>query len=100
MGKTEAILEDHVAKAESTKSTTVQKGANWWNPLFLQRRTLLVFLLIYAALIVAFGAISSHSNKHHGLGTVPHRNYLLWQYGPTAGKLRPLPSIAINLLTA
>ncbi|KAK7731299.1 hypothetical protein SLS57_001235 [Botryosphaeria dothidea] len=99
MGKTEAILEDHVAKAESTKSTTVQKGANWWNPLFLQRRTLLVFLLIYAALIVAFGAISSHSNKHHGLGTVPHRNYLLWQYGPTAGPQPAERSILLDFVS-
>lgn len=75
------------AEVESVQVRTAKADADWWNPVFLQKRVLLAFLVTYGGLIVAFCALMSYSGKHAGLGTVPRRNYLLWQYGPTAGRL-------------
>ncbi|KAF2142285.1 uncharacterized protein K452DRAFT_358124 [Aplosporella prunicola CBS 121167] len=60
------------------------KKPKWWTPFFLGRKISFAFLIAYIALISTLAALYQFSNTHKGIATADPKQYLLWQYGPTA----------------
>jgi hypothetical protein len=55
-----------------------------WTPFFLRRWTLVVFIIFFALLMIAFAVMFGVSNRDQGLATADPKWYYLWVYGPTA----------------
>lgn len=52
-----------------------------WRPLFLHRRVLALFVLLFAALVAGLEAVLVISNQNDGLRKSNEASRLLWQYG-------------------
>ncbi|KAH7304741.1 hypothetical protein B0I35DRAFT_400873 [Stachybotrys elegans] len=55
-----------------------------WEPLWLLRSTLLVFVSLFIALLLAAGLLFNFSQRNNGLATEVEENSYAWRYGPTA----------------
>ncbi|KAK0614501.1 hypothetical protein B0T14DRAFT_528606 [Immersiella caudata] len=55
-----------------------------WTPFFLRRPTLVVFIVIFVLLMLAFAILFGISNRDQGLASANPNWYYLWVYGPTA----------------
>ncbi|KAL0257964.1 hypothetical protein SLS55_007132 [Diplodia seriata] len=55
-----------------------------WTPLYLRKVTVVGFLLIYVALLVALVVLGVVDQKHQGLANSTTSRHYLWTYGPTA----------------
>ncbi|KAE8312565.1 hypothetical protein BDV41DRAFT_577507 [Aspergillus transmontanensis] len=65
-------------------SSATPKSQVHWRPCYLRRRVLLLFLLIFVAMIAALEALHRVSSAHYGLGSSVENLHYSWTYGPTA----------------
>ncbi|KAK3317978.1 hypothetical protein B0H66DRAFT_515995 [Apodospora peruviana] len=55
-----------------------------WRPLYLQRKILASFAVVFAGLAVSIGALFDLSSKNSGLGTTTAAGHYLWRLVPTS----------------
>ncbi|KAK3934841.1 hypothetical protein QBC46DRAFT_425492 [Diplogelasinospora grovesii] len=77
------LLEAELGKGAGEKRPTLVDVDLPWRPFCLQRKVLVSFVVILAALVVLLEALWEYSVHHAGLPT--HKvGYYLWRLGPTA----------------
>lgn len=69
---------------ETSESSSQVKA---WNPIFLGRTTLLIFIALFGAMTVALALLYHFSQLHNGISTQLSKNHYSWKYGPTSCKL-------------
>ncbi|KAF2141563.1 uncharacterized protein K452DRAFT_333269 [Aplosporella prunicola CBS 121167] len=60
------------------------KGSRLWTPIYLQRKVLVFFIIVFVVIIAVLAILLQYSNTHQGFASADPKKYLLWQYGPTA----------------
>lgn len=55
-----------------------------WTPFWCQRSVLLVFFLIFVAILTVLEVVNVYSKRHHGFIEALNDEYYLWTYAPTA----------------
>ena len=55
-----------------------------WRPLWMRRWILILFTLLFIAVIAALEVLSVTSNQHDGLASTSTSYHYFWTYGPTA----------------
>ncbi|OQE22615.1 hypothetical protein PENSTE_c010G05295 [Penicillium steckii] len=62
---------------------TLYNGTGW-RPAYLQRRVLILFILLFAGLIAALEVLDHVSNVNYGIASSIESRHYSWTYGPTA----------------
>ncbi|KAI6081908.1 hypothetical protein F4821DRAFT_264470 [Hypoxylon rubiginosum] len=68
----------------SYQETMLSKAGLSWRPVYLRRRVLLAFAVIFTIIVVAIEALAYISTMNQGLVAGQYRLQYLWKYGPTA----------------
>ncbi|KUM62199.1 hypothetical protein ACN42_g4914 [Penicillium freii] len=68
----------------SSHSQQTEHRISGWQPSYLRSRMLIVFVVIFCAVIAALEAINHVSQVHNGIASSNESRHYLWTYGPTA----------------
>jgi hypothetical protein len=68
------------------RSLTRNREQEGWTPLFLRRRTLLLFAGVFAMLLTVLEVLRKLSRDKQGFGPVGSSKHFLWTYIPAAGE--------------
>lgn len=55
-----------------------------WNPVWLQKLTLLAFILVFSGLLIGLVSLLYFAKVENGIDTKITKNHYAWTYGPTA----------------
>lgn len=66
------------------KSFTNTSQEPGWRPSYLRKRILILFVLIFSAIIAALEVLYQSSAAHNGIAASTQDRHYLWTYGPTA----------------
>ena len=74
-----------------TAKASQPRNVKMWSSKWLHPATLIGFVVLFIALLLALALLFHYSNRDHGLSTQLSSNHYSWTYGPTALLvLRPL----------
>ena len=79
-----ASLDPQRHRADVARS--LEKGAAFWNPPWLQRGTLLGLVALFIYLIASLVAIFVASEQKYGLSSPQSKYHYVWTYGLTIGE--------------
>ncbi|CAI7581658.1 unnamed protein product [Penicillium viridicatum] len=68
----------------SSQSQQPEHRISGWDPSYLRPRVLIVFAVIFCAVIAALEALNHVSQVHNGIAPSVESHHYLWTYGPTA----------------
>lgn len=69
---------------DSSQSQQTEHRISGWQPSYLRPRVLIVFVIIFCAVIAALEALNHVSQVHSGIASSNESHHYLWTYGPTA----------------
>ncbi|OQE24105.1 hypothetical protein PENFLA_c010G01323 [Penicillium flavigenum] len=68
----------------SSQSQQIEPDIPGWQPSYLRRRVLIIFVITFCGVIAALEALNHVSQVHDGLASSDESRHYLWTYGPTA----------------
>jgi hypothetical protein len=68
----------------SSQSQQIEPDISGWQPSYLQRRVLIIFVITFCGAIAALEALNHVSQVHDGIVSPDKSRHYLWTYGPTA----------------
>lgn len=77
-------VNDDEREGTSHDAQEVTAGTGRWEPLFLQRATLLAFCALFFCQLIALIALFAYSSQHGGIVPVAAKWHQAWKYGPNA----------------
>ncbi|KAJ5621127.1 hypothetical protein N7510_005111 [Penicillium lagena] len=83
----QSAKEDTNAYSAKRDDTPCHDSRPRWTPFFLRRSVIVLFLLIFIAILCSLVALFVYSGRQHnslGIKTPGSKYYYLWTYGPTA----------------
>lgn len=79
----ESVSELETASIQPSETPTVPSDKEW-RPVYLQRRILITFIIIFIGLIIIIEILLAMSKKHKGLAASHDGIKYLWKFTPTA----------------
>ncbi|KAJ6178856.1 hypothetical protein N7519_009317 [Penicillium mononematosum] len=68
----------------SSQSQQIEPDISGWQPSYLRRRVLIIFVITFCGVIAALEALNHVSQVHCGIASSDESRHYLWTYGPTA----------------
>ena len=78
------------------KPTTNAPQHLMWTPSVLYRLPLTALVAFFVATLAALEVLHHFSSKNNGLQEADPKDYYLWTYGPTGGKVKILPLTSLD----
>ncbi|KGO75330.1 Protein of unknown function DUF3433 [Penicillium italicum] len=66
------------------QSLQIEHRISGWQPSYLRRRVLIMFVMTFCGVIAALEAFNHVSRVHDGIASSVETRHYLWTYGPTA----------------